>query len=143
MAQNRPFRVAVIDPDEETLTTLEKILNDRNDYAVELYNHSLKGYNAARTSHFSMVICEADMPNMSGLDILRFLKESNRIVQVILMTATPTKELVMEAVKQGAAGILIKNFQDPNALETLDSTLERAKAAYQEARKRAVRDFTN
>jgi DNA-binding NtrC family response regulator len=55
-----------------------------------------------------VVVCDVSMPDMSGLEIYKRLKQIDPRLPVIFITATATAEAALEAVRQGAYDYLFK-----------------------------------
>jgi two-component system response regulator HydG len=63
------------------------------------------------------------MPNLSGLDLLRAVKQRNPAMEVIMMTGSATIETALEAVRNGAYEYVTKPF---DRIEDLIRTVEKA-----------------
>lgn len=67
-------------------------------------------------------ICDYSLPDGTGLDILAFIRASDPMIPVILLTAHGSIELAVEALKMGAENFLTK----PVELGALSAVIERA-----------------
>jgi two-component system chemotaxis response regulator CheY len=58
------------------------------------------------------VISDWNMPNMNGLELLRAIRADDKLqhIPVLLVTAEALKENVVEAVKAGVNGYIVKPF---------------------------------
>ncbi len=65
-----------------------------------------------------LIICDHEMPGMSGLELLRKLRELDRYdkVPIIMLTGNADAELVNECIALGIDGFIVKPFQ-PRALQ--------------------------
>ena len=77
---------------------------------------------AVATRPFSAIVSDIQMPGMSGVELLKHVREHDLDVPVILLTAAPTVETAMDAVSLGA----LQYFAKPVANEVLVGALERA-----------------
>jgi DNA-binding NtrC family response regulator len=68
-----------------------------------------------------LVLSDVRMGGMSGIDLLRLLRERKAGVDIVLMTAYDDMATVVEAMREGAVEFLVKPFE----LETLHALLER------------------
>ena len=84
----------------------------------------------------SCVITDVRMPDMSGLDLLRRLREMKIEVPVIVITGHGDVPLAVEAMKYGAMDFLEKPFDDEILLASVRSALQRQQG---EARRQAER----
>lgn len=66
----------------------------------------------------SLVICDINMPRMSGLEMLESLKRANlhRTIPILILTSERHPELMERAKKAGAAGWIVKPFDVANLL---------------------------
>ena len=64
-----------------------------------------------------MVICDINMPNMDGLEMLERVKSDpvNQTLPILMLTTEGQLELVKRAKRAGAVGWIVKPF-DPNQL---------------------------
>jgi two-component system response regulator AtoC len=81
-----------------------------------------KGLKMLQEQSFDMVITDMKMPGVTGLDVLKKIKEIAPRTLVIVVTAFGTIENAVEAMKCGAFHYLIKPF----SLESLMVNIERA-----------------
>jgi DNA-binding NarL/FixJ family response regulator len=68
-----------------------------------------------------MVIIDINMPRLRGLEATRFIKELYPEVKVLILTMNKSKELVYQAMKNGANGYLLKE----DAHDVLQVAIER------------------
>jgi two-component system, LuxR family, response regulator FixJ len=76
-------------------------------------------------THASCVITDVRMPKMSGIDLLRRLKELKIDVPVIVITGHGDVPMAVEAMKVGASDFLEKPFDDEVLLASVRAALKR------------------
>jgi len=66
-----------------------------------------------QTIDISLVICDVNMPRMSGLEMLEKIREDKKFatVPVVMLTTEGQPELVERAKKSGAKGWIVKPFK--------------------------------
>ncbi len=74
------------------------------------------------TSRFDAVLSEVFLPALSGIELLRYAKEHDMDLPVILMTGAPDVETAAQAVELGAFQYLLK----PTSAERIAAAMERA-----------------
>jgi len=74
---------------------------------------------------FDLVICDLRMEKMSGLEVLRHIKQCSPDTEVLLMTAFAAVETAVQAMKEGAYDYISKPFQHDELLLTVQKALER------------------
>ena len=88
-----------------------------------------EGLRALESGRVDIVLTDMKLPGMSGLDMLRKLKEQRPLIPVIMMTAFGTIELAVEAVKAGAYDFLTKPFDTSHMLVLVEKALEAGRIA--------------
>jgi two-component system chemotaxis response regulator CheY len=75
------------------------------------------------SAKFDFVVTDWNMPNMSGIELLRQIRadESLRHLPVLMVTAEARKENIIEAAQAGANGYVVKPF----TAATLDEKLKK------------------
>ena len=81
-----------------------------------------KAFNLLKEQSFDLVITDMKMPGMTGMDVLKVVKEISPRTLVIVVTAFGTIENAVEAMQSGAFHYLIKPF----SLESLMANIEKA-----------------
>ena len=71
------------------------------------------------------VVTDVRMPGMSGIELLRHLREHKVAWPVIVVTGHGEIQLAVEAMKLGAVDFLEKPFDDENFIATARGALER------------------
>ncbi len=110
----------IVDDDPRVRTSLVSALGDA-DTAVRAAEDAESALAALGEGPVGVVLSDVKMPGMSGLDLLRMLKDRSPDLDVILMTAYDDLPLVAEAMREGAADFLVK----PLDLHQLRSVLHR------------------
>ncbi len=76
---------------------------------------------------FDLVMLDYRLPDMTGLDILGKIRETDKDIVVIMMTAYSTIESAVDAMKLGAYDYITKPFQMDQLLRTVNTALETTK----------------
>lgn len=100
-------RVLVID-DEPDLRTLYEVSLVREGYVVQSAESVEQALNALQHARFDAVISDMRLQDGLGLDILRFLSQSQRSERCVVITAYGSAENAVEALKAGAFDYLTK-----------------------------------
>lgn len=70
-----------------------------------------------------LVTMDITMPEMSGINALRAIKEFDPDAKVIICTAMGQRFLVQEALEAGAVDFIVKPFDDWELLDVVNKTL--------------------
>ncbi len=84
--------------------------------------------------HFDVVVTDIIMPQITGVALLKAIKEASPHVQVVLMTGEPTVETSSEAVREGACDYLSKPIGKEQLLKSV-ANATRIKALDDERRR--------
>lgn len=114
-------RVCVVDDEELMRDSVATILK-RAGHSVEAFDDPHDALEAARGGSFDLIVTDLKMPGMSGVDLLRSVRQAGCDTTVILMTAFATVANAVEAMKLGAFDYIEKPFQ----AELLCKMVERA-----------------
>jgi two-component system response regulator FixJ len=116
--------VHVIDDDEAVRHSLEFLLR-ANSLEVATYDSATAFLNAAPGLRSGCIITDVRMPGLSGMDLLRRLKELKVGLPVIVITGHGDVPLAVEAMKFGASDFLEKPFDDAVLLGAVRAALNR------------------
>jgi DNA-binding response OmpR family regulator len=115
--------VHVIDDDEAIRQSLAFLLQAAK-LEVKTYASAMAFLDSLPDNASSCVITDVRMPGMSGVDLLRRLKELKIAVPVIVITGHGDVALAVEAMKVGAVDFLEKPFDDDVLLASVQSALK-------------------
>src|SRR5215467_9686896 len=116
--------VHVIDDDEAVRQALAFQLGSAG-IDVRTYESAAVFLKVAPTVQAGCIITDMRMPELSGIDLLRRLRELKLAVPVIVITAHGDIPLAVEAMRLGAMDFLEKPFEDEVLLASVRSALDR------------------
>jgi two-component system, LuxR family, response regulator FixJ len=116
--------VHVIDDDEAVRQALAFQLGSAG-IEARTYDSAVAFLDVASTVHTGCIITDVRMPELSGIDLLRRLRELKHSVPVIVITAHGDIPLAVEAMRLGAVDFLEKPFEDEVLLASVRSALDR------------------
>jgi len=114
--------VHVIDDDEAMRQSLAFLLEAAG-MEVQTYESAVAFLEVAPTVKAGCVITDVRMPGLSGVDLLRQLRERKLGIPVIVITGHGDVALAVEAMKIGAVDFLEKPFDDETLLVSVRSAL--------------------
>lgn len=76
-----------------------------------------------RSDEFDFVVTDWNMPNMTGIELLRAIRADAKLkkLPVLMVTAEAKKENIIEAAQAGASGYIVKPF----TAATLDEKMKK------------------
>jgi len=126
----------VIDDDQAVRESIGFLLRSAH-FTVKTYETASAFLAAAPTVGSGCIITDVRMPGISGIDLLRRLKEMGIRLPVIVITGHGDVPLAVEAMKFGAIDFLEKPFDDDVLLASVRSALDRSEASAQLETERA------
>ena len=112
----------VIDDDEAVRQSIEFLLRSAN-INVKVYESAPAFLAALPGISAGCIVTDVRMPEMSGIDLLRRLKELRVTLPVIVITGHGDVPLAVEAMKAGAADFIEKPFDDDTILRAIRTAL--------------------
>jgi DNA-binding NtrC family response regulator len=92
--------ILVVDDEEHVRTALTRLL-EREGYAVTAVEGPTEGLEILRNQPIKLVISDHNMPDMTGVEFFRLIRERHPHVCRIMLTADPSRETIMRAVNEG------------------------------------------
>jgi two-component system response regulator FixJ len=112
----------VVDDDDAVRQSLEFLLKSAK-FQVKVYESAAAFLAGLPVTGAGCIVTDVRMPEMSGIDLLRRLKELGVDLPVIVITGHGDVPLAVEAMKAGAADFIEKPFDDQLLLDALRSAL--------------------
>jgi two-component system response regulator PilR (NtrC family) len=103
-------RILVVD-DEESIREFLEIMLKKEGYEVTLAEDGQKAKDLLVKKTFDMIISDLQMPHVTGIELLKHVKDSYPDTVFMLITAFGTTETAVEAMKMGAYDYLTKPFK--------------------------------
>ncbi len=76
-----------------------------------------------RAAKWDLVILDINMPDRSGLDVLRHIQSSHPEVRVLIMSGFPERQYAVNVLKAGASGYLPKDSPPEDLLKAVRTVL--------------------
>ena len=107
-------RILIVDDDEEALETISDILQEKGFY-TETANTGKEALEKAEKRVFNVVLLDIKLPDMSGIEVLKVLREKHLPTMTIMITANATMQNAVDANNFGASAYILKPI-DPETL---------------------------
>src|SRR6187399_3302545 len=123
-------RILVIDDDPGVRESMARMLGGAG-YSVVVAGSGDEGFALARGGAFDVILSDMRMPGLSGIDVLRKLRE-NRVDSVfMIMTGFGTIDTAVEAMQLGAVDFVQKPFFRDELLMRVRAAADRRQLARQ------------
>ena len=116
-------KILVID-DASFMRMMLKDILTKNGHEVigEAENGSI-GYKKYMELKPDLVTLDITMPEMSGIDCLKKIRESDSSAKVIMCSAMGQQAMVIESIQAGAKDFIVKPFQSDRVVESVNKVL--------------------
>ena len=118
----RRERILVID-DDPGFSEVVQLLLAGEGYRTETAGTVREGMRAVHAVAVDLVITDLKLPDATGLDAIRSLRELDRELPIILMTSYSSVESAVEALRNGAVDYVIKPFNNDDFLHAVERAL--------------------
>ena len=115
--------VLVVD-DEKSICDIVKAYLKENGYTVYLALSGEEAVEIIKENTIDCVLTDIKMPGMTGVDLLKWVKEYNNSLPVIMTTGFPTLDTAIEALKLGAYDYLTKPFHLEEVIEKISRAIQ-------------------
>ena len=102
-------RLLIVD-DEQSMRDMLRIVLKRDGYDVQMAENGKRAIELLRRESFDLLVSDIQMPDATGVDVLRVAKDVNRDIVVFMMTAFASTDTAVEAMRLGAVDYLTKPF---------------------------------
>jgi DNA-binding response OmpR family regulator len=103
------MRILVVEDDIKIASAIKRGL-ERQSYAVDVCNDGADGQTMATTEPYDLVILDRMLPNVSGTEILKSMRETSIQTPVLFLTAKDRVLDRAEGLNAGADDYLVKPF---------------------------------
>ena len=117
------IKVLLVDDEKDFVDAMGERLKIR-DFNVTISYSGKSALEMLRKVAFDVIVLDVMMPEMTGTEALKEIKEINPLIQVLMLTGAATVENAIEGMKLGAYDFLMKPT-------SADDLAEKIKAARQ------------
>jgi len=119
--------ILVVDDAPQTLEVIQRNLTLQN-YVVYTAPGVEEAIRILESTLIDLVITDLKMPKVSGLDLIRHVRENFKNTEVMMITGYATIEGAVKAVKTGAEEFLAKPFTDEELISAVKRALSKLRA---------------
>jgi len=123
-APDRKETILVVDDTPSTLEVLQRSLTAEG-YMTYTAPNAVDALSLLDGTFVDLVITDLKMPKISGIDLIRHIRENYKDTAVMMITGYATVESAVEAVKSGAEEYVPKPFTDGELLAAVHRVLEK------------------
>ena len=118
-------KILLVEDDRNFGDVLRSFL-EVHDYDVTLATDGLAGFEAYRQSKWDLCIFDVMMPRLSGFELAKKVRESDKDTPIIFLTAKAMKEDILNGFEIGADDYITKPFNSEELLARMNVILRRS-----------------
>lgn len=118
--------ILIVDDEKEICESMKMIL-EYEGYNVEYSTSALKGLNIIEEKQISCLLLDIQMPEMSGFEVLKKVKETTPSLSVIIISAHGSVENAIKATRLGAFDFIEKPIDRDKLLISVRNAVEQVK----------------
>jgi len=122
MSENR--QILVVDDEEDVRDTLHNVLKSMN-YVPFVAGSGAEALEILKENQIDVVLSDLYMPEMDGIELLKRVRAMDKKVIFLMITAHPTIETAVDAIKKGAYDYLTKPFHIEEVRMKINRALEK------------------
>ena len=110
--------------DEADHRNLLRDLVEGAGYSVTVAQNGSEAISFAGMNRFDVALLDIQLPNASGLEVLRYLREHSPSTKAIMITGFGDLKNAMEAREHGAVDFITKPYKSEDILATIERVLK-------------------
>ena len=123
MSQSKNSKIIVCD-DDETLCYLLKEQLLEEGFSVDTVYDGKYAIEAIKRSNYDILLLDLNMKEVSGEEVLKFVKDYNATVQVVILSAQGEMRKAIDCIKAGAYDFITKPYEFDELLITINRAIE-------------------
>jgi len=112
------MKILIID-DKEMITRLVKYDLENNGYSAVTANSGIGGLLKMRNEFFDLLILDIEMPDLSGLDILRIMKTDDKLKNIKVIVLSGVSYYKEAAESLGCDAFMVKPFTSSQIINVI------------------------
>jgi putative two-component system response regulator len=117
--KNQNGKIVLVDDDQYVADSTATLLRISG-FDVTAVDSGEKALAALLGERFDLVLTDVNMPQMTGIELLRCIREKDEEMPVILMTAYAELNIAVSAVKEGAFDFIIKPYSPAHLIHAVE-----------------------
>lgn len=119
-----PAKILAVDDEPDMLKLLSMIVREKTQHQIVTTNNPLEAVEIVKQGSIDMVIADLKMPGLDGSELLDAIREVNKDIPVVIITAFATEEAAAETLEKGGFDFIIKPFRKEQILTTIDKAVK-------------------
>lgn len=121
--EKKEIRILTVDDEDSVLDFLKEVVESQG-YVFLSARNGEDALNSIDKVRPDLVLLDIEMPKLNGLEVLRRIREKDRTLPVVILTAYSTGERVKEAIKLDVSGYIPKEAPLKETISTIKTVLK-------------------
>lgn len=116
-------KILVVEDDSFIITFTSKVLKSQG-YLVTPAMTGKEALKRIQTSDYNLVLLDIGLPDVTGTELLKQIREINQDIIVIMITGNPQLDSSIDSVNYGADGYLVKPINDTDLIDIVEEKIK-------------------
>lgn len=127
MAIDKNINILVVDDFSTMIRIVTNLLRELGFVNIDDANDGSKAWPMIQTGKYDFIVSDWNMPEMTGIDLLRKVRADERFKDMpfMLITAEQKRSQILDAAQAGVDGYIVKPFTAATLKEKIDKIAER------------------
>ena len=120
------MKIKVIIMDDHTLFRegLQRLLTRHEIDVITSVSNGADGLKAITDNEVDIILLDLRMPDVSGIEVLKNIREIKKSLPVVMLTTSDDEKDLIEALRNGASGYLLKDMEPDDLVVALKDVLK-------------------
>ena len=120
------MKIKVIIIDDHTLFRegLQRLLTRHEIDVISSVSNGDDGLKSIKNLFPDIILLDLRMPDLSGIEVLKNIRQINKTLPVVMLTTSDDEKDLIEALKNGASGYLLKDMEPDDLVVALKDVLK-------------------
>lgn len=118
-------KILLVEDEKKLADTLQCGLDEHN-YDVSIAYNGQQGKELLEQGHYDLIMLDINLPFINGYDLCKLIRERNKLVPIVLLTALNFTENKVEGFNLGADDYISKPFEFRELLARIKALLRRS-----------------
>ena len=116
------MKIVIVEDEPFFIERLKLILDGEGGYEIVCsYPSAEEALSGYKEGAAEVMLVDIMLPGMSGIELIKMIKDKDPIVEIVAFTGSEDRETVIEAIRAGASGYLLKDMSPGDIFDSLNT----------------------
>jgi two-component system, NtrC family, response regulator AtoC len=116
-------KILIVEDEAIIISSLSMVLKSHG-YSVATARKGKDALEKVQAIHYNLILLDVGLPDMTGTEILKKIRETNHDIIVIMITGHPHLDSSIDSVNHGADGYLVKPISSKYLVDIVEEKLK-------------------